>query len=231
MTRQDASEGGRVSSFSAIAKVSRNLYIQLGLGLGNCSRPLRVCHLVSMLSRIIRTNGAAICADIQCLRAFSASAGTLEKPLPPRIVVPESDIEESFLKGSGPGGQKINKTSSAVQLKHLPTGIVVKNQETRSREQNRKNARRLLGERLEEMEKGPLSRTAIKAEKASKKKASAAKKSRRKYRKLEEGKSAATASEETHDEDSEDMSLNAVEIVPDEDVRGRSGNSDGGRRE
>lgn len=119
--------------------------------------------------------------------AFSTHAASLEKPLPPRIVVPETDLRESFLKGSGPGGQKINKTSSAVQLKHLPTGIVVKNQETRSREQNRKNARRILSEKLEMLEKGPLSRTALKIEKARKKKASAAKKARRKYRKLEEG--------------------------------------------
>ncbi|CAK3803007.1 related to polypeptide chain release factors [Lecanosticta acicola] len=125
------------------------------------------------------------------LRSFSTVRACLEKPLPPRIVIPESDITESFLKGTGPGGQKINKTSSAVQLKHLPTGIVVKSQETRSREQNRRTARRILAEKLEEIEKGPQSRTALKAAKASKKKASASKKARRKYRGLEEKKSAA----------------------------------------
>ena len=38
----------------------------------------------------------------------------------------ESELEESFIKGSGPGGQSVNKTSNCVQLKHLPTGIVVK---------------------------------------------------------------------------------------------------------
>ena len=38
----------------------------------------------------------------------------------------ERDLEESFIKGSGPGGQSVNKTSNCVQLKHLPTGIVVK---------------------------------------------------------------------------------------------------------
>jgi protein subunit release factor B len=114
------------------------------------------------------------------------------------VVIVESDITEAFLKGSGPGGQKINKTSSAVQLKHLPTGIVVKCQETRSRAQNRKLARRILGDRLEEMEKGPQSRTALKAERERKKKASASKKSKRKYRKLENG-SAGTADEEDVD--------------------------------
>jgi peptide chain release factor len=119
---------------------------------------------------------------------FSVPAALHEKPLPPRQVIEESEITESFLKGTGPGGQKINKTSSAVQLKHIPTGIVVKCQGTRSREQNRKDARKLLGEKLEEMEKGDQSRTAIKAERARVKKASSSKKSRRKYKLLAEGK-------------------------------------------
>ena len=94
----------------------------------------------------------------------------------------EDDIEEAFLKGSGPGGQKINKTSSAVQLKHVPTGMVIKSQATRSRSQNRKIARRLLAEKLEEAEKGPESRTALKADMKRKKKASKMKKARRKYK-------------------------------------------------
>lgn len=117
-------------------------------------------------------------------RPFSILGRLEEKPLPPRRVIDENEITESFLKGTGPGGQKINKTSSAVQLKHLPTGIVVKCQGTRSREQNRKDARRLLGEKLEEMEKGGESRTAIKAERARAKKASSSKKRRRKYKML-----------------------------------------------
>lgn len=62
----------------------------------------------------------------------------------------EADLEESFVRGSGPGGQKVNKTSSCVYLKHLPTGIEVKCQRTRSREQNRRLARQELCNRLEE---------------------------------------------------------------------------------
>ena len=124
-----------------------------------------------------------------CTRAFSSISRLHEKPLPPRLKIVETEIEEAFLKGSGPGGQKINKTSSAVQLKHLPTGIVVKSQETRSREQNRKLARQILAEKLDHLEKGEQSRTTIKAERASKKKASAIKKSRRKYKKLAEEES------------------------------------------
>lgn len=119
------------------------------------------------------------------LRSFSTSSALSEKPLPPRRVIPETEFTESFLKGTGPGGQKINKTSSAVQLKHLPTGIVVKCQDTRSREQNRKTARKLLGEKLEELELGDQARTVVKRERMAVKKRSGEKKRRRKYRALE----------------------------------------------
>ncbi|TKA22687.1 hypothetical protein B0A50_07780 [Salinomyces thailandicus] len=119
-------------------------------------------------------------------QSFTTSPQKLkETPLPPRPIIPESDLHEAFLKGSGPGGQKINKTSSAVQLKHLPTGIVVKSQETRSREQNRKLARNLLKEKLDWLEKGEGSRGAIKAERERGKRASRVKKARRKYKRLE----------------------------------------------
>lgn len=122
------------------------------------------------------------------VRSFSLSSRLAEKPLPPRPKILETDLEEAFLKGSGPGGQKINKTSSAVQLKHRPTGIVVKCQETRSRALNRKFARDILAEKLDVLEKGDDSRTAIKTERARAKKASASKKTKRKYRKLDEEK-------------------------------------------
>lgn len=67
--------------------------------------------------------------------------------------------------------------------------MVVKSQDTRSRSQNRKIARQLLAEKLEEAEKGPQSRTALKAKIKSKRKASKSKKSKRKYRALQEEKS------------------------------------------
>ncbi|KNC83501.1 hypothetical protein SARC_04257 [Sphaeroforma arctica JP610] len=58
--------------------------------------------------------------------------------------VDEVDFEEQFVKGNGPGGQKINKTNSQVVLKHIPTGVVVHCQMGRSQAQNRKEARKLL---------------------------------------------------------------------------------------
>jgi protein subunit release factor B len=62
----------------------------------------------------------------------------------------EADLEESFVLGSGKGGQKVNRTSSAVQLKHVPTGWEVKCQEGRSQYMNRLRARERLCERMEE---------------------------------------------------------------------------------
>ncbi|KAH6611177.1 hypothetical protein Trco_001197 [Trichoderma cornu-damae] len=124
------------------------------------------------------------------LRFFSIlGSAALSKNLPPRPKPPpDSEIEESYLKGSGPGGQKINKTNSAVQLKHIPTGIVVKSQATRSRSQNRKLAREILAQRVDEFVHGHQSRSALVGAIKKKKADSAAKKSRRKYRQLEEEK-------------------------------------------
>jgi len=63
----------------------------------------------------------------------------------------EDDLIEKFILGSGPGGQKINKTSSCVYLKHIPTGIEIKCQKERSRELNRYRARKDLCIRMEEI--------------------------------------------------------------------------------
>ncbi|KLP17558.1 polypeptide chain release factor [Fusarium fujikuroi] len=128
------------------------------------------------------------------IRTFHNTSIFLAKALPPRPKPPpESEIEESYVKGSGPGGQKINKTNSAVQLKHIPTGIVVKSQATRSRDQNRKHARELLAQRVDELRNGDQSRSAIVGKVKQKKAASASKKSRRKYKKLEEERAATSA--------------------------------------
>lgn len=64
----------------------------------------------------------------------------------------EDDLDESFILGGGPGGQKTNKTSSVVRLVHEPSGIQVRVGESRSREENRWLARRLLAETILERE-------------------------------------------------------------------------------
>jgi protein subunit release factor B len=63
--------------------------------------------------------------------------------------VREQDIEEQFVRSSGAGGQKVNKTSSCVLLHHRPTGIRVKCQKERSQSLNRFLARRILLDKIE----------------------------------------------------------------------------------
>ncbi|KAI2623352.1 RF-1 domain-containing protein [Hypoxylon sp. NC1633] len=153
-------------------------------------RPLRIP--LASLGRKVAPVSPSRPISLSASRPLLKNVNLPPRPKPP----PEEEIEESFLKGSGPGGQKINKTSSAVQLKHLPTGIVVKSQATRSRSQNRTIARRLLADKLDQLARGDESRSAVVGEFKRKKKASAAKKSRRKYRKLEENQANTAAAEE-----------------------------------
>lgn len=68
-----------------------------------------------------------------------------------RLGIAEEDIVERFVRSSGHGGQKVNKTSTCVYLKHIPTGIEVKCQRERSQSINRYLARRILVEKIEEM--------------------------------------------------------------------------------
>lgn len=63
--------------------------------------------------------------------------------------IKESDLQERFIRSQGAGGQKVNKTSTCVYLKHLPSGIEVKAQQERSQSLNRFLARRILAEKIE----------------------------------------------------------------------------------
>jgi protein subunit release factor B len=71
-----------------------------------------------------------------------------------RLGVREQDLDEQFVKGSGKGGQKINKTSVCVQLLHKPSGIQVRCQRQRQQNINRFLARRMLCEKLESQQMG-----------------------------------------------------------------------------
>ena len=71
--------------------------------------------------------------------------------------VREEDLDESFITSGGPGGQKVNRSATCVQLKHKPTGLEVKMQQERSQSLNRFFARRRLCEMLERETLGSLS--------------------------------------------------------------------------
>jgi uncharacterized protein (UPF0248 family) len=101
-------------------------------------------------------------------------------PLPELL---ETDLDETFVRGSGAGGQKVNKTSNRVVLVHLPSGLRVECQETRTLSQNRKIARKLLTKKLDIYLNGGDSRFVLKAQKQVTKKQKAKNKSKARVKK------------------------------------------------
>ncbi len=77
-------------------------------------------------------------------------AGTITS-LKESLELREADLEEVFARSSGPGGQNVNKVSTAVTLRHRPSGISVTVQDSRSQAQNRKLARERLFAAVERM--------------------------------------------------------------------------------
>jgi len=102
----------------------------------------------------------------------------------------EEDLDESFVLGGGPGGQKTNKTSSVVRLSHGPSALSVRCGETRSRETNRWLARRMLAELILEREQGRKSAARQAAEKVRRQKR---RRSRRQKQKMLDDKHARSA--------------------------------------
>ena len=92
----------------------------------------------------------------------------------------EEDIEESFIRSGGKGGQHVNKTSTCVYLKHVPTGIEVKCQEGRSQGLNRYRARVLLASKIDEMIRGEESRERQRIEKIRRQKRKRSKRAKEK---------------------------------------------------
>jgi len=79
--------------------------------------------------------------------------------------VREEEIEETFVRSGGAGGQKVNKSSSCVMLLHCPTGLRVKCQISRSQAMNRFLARRILFDKIEERQRGFVASERAKIEK------------------------------------------------------------------
>src|SRR5687767_9952995 len=81
------------------------------------------------------------------------------------LAIREEDLEESFIRSSGAGGQNVNKVSTCVQLLHRPSGISVRCQRERSQAMNRFLARRLLADKIEEKREGDRSKRQMAFEK------------------------------------------------------------------
>jgi len=82
----------------------------------------------------------------------------------------EEDLQEKYVRSSGPGGQNVNKTASCVYLKHIRSGLEVKMQRERSQGLNRYYARKRLCELVEQDKMGTKSPAALKADKIRKQK-------------------------------------------------------------
>lgn len=126
-----------------------------------------------MFSLLNKTLSFSCNSSVKNVRSISLSLfnqkHTIDRSKVPNI--DENDLEETFVKGSGPGGSAVNKNSNCVVLKHKPTGIVIKCHESRSVEDNRKLARNKLIDKLDVIENGEHSIEAQKKKIAEKKNA------------------------------------------------------------
>ncbi|MFO0752610.1 MAG: peptide chain release factor-like protein [Thermodesulfovibrionales bacterium] len=100
--------------------------------------------------------------------------------------ISEGDLEEKFIRSAGKGGQHVNKTSTCVYLRHLPSGLEVKCMQDRSQSVNRFLARRALIEKIERLS-GRAAPGELKREKIRKQKARSGRRSRMKHGARKEG--------------------------------------------
>lgn len=103
------------------------------------------------------------------------------KTVPASVTMNENDLEEQFCRGSGPGGQSINKSMNRVRLVHKPTGIAVAVQDSRDLTSNRKIARKTLKDKIDYMVNGDESKLGKRILKKQRRKSKAKHRSNKKY--------------------------------------------------
>ena len=106
-----------------------------------------------------------------------------------KLGVKEEDLRETFVRSSGSGGQKVNKTSSCVYLVHVSTGLSVKCQQERSQALNRFIARRLLLDRIDRIQKGIASAERKRIEKLKRQKRKRSKRAKEKVLQMKHAQS------------------------------------------
>jgi len=132
----DRTEGGLGNIKTVIAKIS---------GKGSYEK-LKFESGVHRVQRVPKTESSGR------IHTSTATVAVLPEVAPTQIVISPSDLEFEAFRSGGHGGQNVNKVSTAVRIKHIPSGIIVKSQTERSQAQNREIAMEILRSKIYRME-------------------------------------------------------------------------------